>query len=360
MDATMGEEDPEVQTDRPIEAAFRSRARRARAAVALASAAGCVVAAIAWRRELVEAAKASWEVGWWALWTLPLFWLWNHAASVGWRTLLPGSSERPSALRLGVIRIQAQAVNLVLPTGSVGGDIVRTALVAHRPGGWTRDAPPVALDTAASAVAGMLFSVAGLALFPSKSPGGVMAMALLLGLAVLLLCGVYFTPSLARLAVRRGWGRRRPTLQSLVRNLADSPARMRAAMRRCIGWHLVERVLMAVEVPVIAYGLGIRMTPAQVLFVAAVVTAISLLLFIVPGQVGAIEGGMSLAFAAVGLPPIAGLSVALVRRARQLAVMLSGFLILAISQGHASFRMTNHLAAAGATPARVPSTRRRK
>ena len=169
---------------------------------------------------------------------------------------------------------------------------------------------------------------------------------------------VYWSPAIAAGARQRGWTDRSPRLGTALESLAESPGRLRSSAVKALAWHLIERLLMAAELWVIARGIGITMSLSQVLFTAAVMTAFSLLLFFIPGQVGANEGGLSLAFAAVGLPPTAGLSVSLVRRARQLVSMCAGFLLLGATQVHESFRRTNQLARAINGPAELRPSRR--
>lgn len=330
---------------------------RLRVAAALLAVAICISAVFVWRRSFEDALRMAWGVGWWALWTLLLFWLWNHAAALGWRALIP-AGRRPPSLWLALVRMQAQAVNLVLPTGSIGGDLLRSALVGPRSGNVATGASSVVLDTAVSAIAGMLFSMAGLAAHPSGLPGVAAAMVTMLVLTASTVGAVYFSPSIAALARRRGWTARSPRLGMALQDLAESPRRLRSSAGKAMAWHLLERLLMAAEIWVIARGMGITMSLSQVLFTAAVMTAFSILLFFIPGQVGAIEGGLSLAFVAVGLAPTAGLSVALVRRARQLVVMCAGFLLLAITQAHASIRTTNGFARTANGPAEVHPGRR--
>lgn len=345
---------PEDRAEGEQTAPARSRLRAAASILALVV---CAAALYAWRRSFADALQMAWGVGWWAAWTLPLFWCWNHAAAIGWRALIP-PDRRPSSLWLALVRLQAQAVNLVLPTGSVGGDLVRSALLAPRAGNLAVGASSVVLDTAMSAIAGMLFSVAGLAAHPAALPGRAAAIVTLLLLTASTMTAVYFSPAIAARARQRGWTARFPRIGMALQSLAQSPGRLRSSAGKAMAWHLIERLLMAAEIWVIARGVGITMSLSQLLFTSAVMTAFTILLFFIPGQVGAIEGALSLAFAAVGLSPTAGLSVSLVRRARQLVVMCGGFLLLAATQAHTSSRRTNELARAVNGPAGLHPSRR--
>ena len=62
-----------------------------------------------------------------ALLALLAFALWTLASAVAWRALLASSGIRktPRLGHLWLIRLEAQAVNLVLPLAGVGGEALR-------------------------------------------------------------------------------------------------------------------------------------------------------------------------------------------------------------------------------------------
>jgi uncharacterized membrane protein YbhN (UPF0104 family) len=315
-----------------------------RLGLAAVSLAACVAVALAYRQSVADAIVGMADLRPWALVILPLFFAWNLAASVGWGALLRATSPgaAPTALRLSLMRIQSQAINLVVPLGGMGGDVARSAMLAQQGASWSAGATSVVLDSMSSVVAGLLFSVVGIAFHYAALPGGASSLVALCALAGLLGVLLYAAPMLAARAARvEAIGSR---AGAVLRTLADAPAALRSATRRSIGWHLLERMLMAAEIWLITWGLGTSLTLSQVLFASAVMTAFTIVLFFIPGQLGAAEGGLSLAFLALGLPPALGLSAALVRRARMLLVMCAGLIILGTSQGHAALRVRAALA----------------
>ncbi|HEY3351646.1 MAG TPA: lysylphosphatidylglycerol synthase domain-containing protein [Polyangia bacterium] len=271
-----------------------------------------------------------------ALLSLPLFWLWNHVASVGWRGLLHVAHDGdhvPGSARLTVVRIEAQALNVVLPLASIGGDVLRSSLVARGRARLASSASAVVLDTTAATIAGLLFTVGGVALRFGSLPLRLGAqLAVLLGTLAVAVALFQVPRVLGRLA---RWRRLAPG--SAVRRALRVFALPRAAFAPALRWavlcHLVERVLTAGEVYILAHALGLRIGPVDALFAAAVMTGFTLFMFFIPAQAGAAEGGMALAFATLGLGSPAGLAVALARRGRQLITTAAGLTLLLVLEG---------------------------
>jgi len=288
--------------------------------------------AVAYRHTLAIAARQALDVGWLAAAVLPLFCVWNLAAAMGWRATLPSPSTPPSVLRLTLVRIEAQALNLLLPLASVPGDVLRASLLAAElPDGRWRGATSVALDTAANISSALLFSLLGVGVWWAAGRGDARALILV---GALLIGWLAFLELLPALVVRLARSRRVAPDSSLGRVLAElaaAPVRRRS-LRRATLWHLLERALTAVEIAVLARGLGVRLGPWGALFSTALMTAFTLVFAFVPAQAGAVEGALSIAFGALGYPTSAGLGVALVRRGRQLLSCGLGLLLLAFER----------------------------
>jgi hypothetical protein len=306
---------------------------RSRAALKLALRLGTVAAiaavAVVYRDEVGEAFRRALDVGWVALLALPLFVLWNFVAAQGWHAIAAVTARErpPPAWRLMVYRIEAQAVNLVLPLASVPGEVLKSSLTAPSRGALMGSATAVALDTVAAFTAGLLFTILGGSLHWALVPGGRQAMVLLGVLAAVLLGLLYLVPfgaaRVARLAVLRD-----TAVGQGLNDLARDGQPLRRSMRHSTFWHVLERVLTAGEIWLVSWGLGLELGPSGALFATALMTGMTLVFFFIPAQAGAAEGGLSLAFTALGLPPTLGLSVGLVRRGRQLVVAAVGWALL--------------------------------
>ncbi len=295
-----------------------------------------VVLGVLFRHEIAAAAARLLHLSPIVLLVLPLFWLWNHVAAFGWRNLLaataPGQAPE-TATRLSLLRLQAQALNMAVPAlVGIGGGALRIGFT--RRFGIGQAAAAAILDDLAGTVAGLLFVALALALWPGRlmgvdhrllaaifAGGGLVAWLAIVGLA----------PALAaRLRPERALGK-------ALRVLAEKRRSLVPAFAASVGWHLIERVITAGEIylAMLALGLGGGAGAGipQALFVHAVSVAVSLLLFFIPGQPGAAEAAIAAACASVGMDPATGLTVALIRRARQLAVIGLGLTSLAITGG---------------------------
>lgn len=289
--------------------------------------------AVAYWPEIVAAARQLREVSLVVLLVIPCYVAFNWAAAVGWRQLIAAAdrgSRPPSIWTLWLIRVQAQAINLLLPAASVGGEVLRAAALTRRTRRGVESTSAVMLDNLANASAGVVFAVAWLAtgwrLYPDDGPPLTLVSAV--GLAVV----AAFTslPVVLAAVARRMRAREGSRLARLLELFRESPRRLVLAYAHSTAWHLVERMLTAVEIYIAMRALGLDAGLWEAVFATAMMTGLSLVFFFVPGQLGPADLGIVAAFAAIGLPPAAGLSVALIRRSRQALVMLVGVVLIVI------------------------------
>jgi uncharacterized membrane protein YbhN (UPF0104 family) len=263
---------------------------------------------------------------------LPLFWLWNHVASIGWHGLVraTGHPAPPSTWKLSLIRIQGQAVNLAVPLASVGGEALKSTLLSRRQGALAPGVSSVGLDLASSTAAAALFFVGGMALHSGALPLTPALRLVITGAALALAVALLNVPALAERLIRRLRPRPGTSLARLRDALARNPRALGRAFRRASTWHLAERVLTAGEIYIAAVALDVGLGLLDALFATALMTGFTLVFFFIPAQAGAAEGALSMAFSALGLSPTAGLAVALVRRGRQAVVCALGLSLLLI------------------------------
>ena len=265
---------------------------------------------------------------------VPLFVAWNLAAVAGWRRLIEATDDGgpiPSPWSLWLIRLQAQAVNLFAVGGRWRGGVAGDA-AESRTGRAVGGTSAVVLDNLASTSAGVLFSVAWLVTerrwYPDTGPS--LTGVTIAGGALVALCA---SLPLALTAAARMRGRPAgKTLGPLLALFRDSPKRLAVAYAQSISWHLVERTLTAGEIYVAMRAIGLDATPWDALFATAMMTGLTLVFFFVPAQVGPAELGLVAAFSAIGFSPTAGLTVALVRRTRQVLVLLAGGAMLLFAE----------------------------
>ncbi len=312
-----------------------------------------------WIRPLLLAAGlavAGWllgRVGWGEAWGL--------VASVGWRApvlLLPYLAvymmdcmgwrwTLPSGLGVGFARLLAirwsgEAVNNVVPTGHVGGEVVKVYLLGRQGVGRAVAAGAAVVSKTSQTLAQVMFiSIAAwcfAGLVPGDSGwrramwmalgGGVMAVGVMLWVQWR---GLFRT--LAGVLCWRGclpgWlARREGALRELDGRIgafyAGQPGRMAASVASYLGGWFLD----SVEIWVAGWLLGQPVTMSQAVAVEGFVGIAKLASMWVPGAVGVQEGGILVLGRAVGLGEPFCMAYALMRRAREAIFAAVGWLLL--------------------------------
>jgi uncharacterized protein (TIRG00374 family) len=306
------------------------------------SVAGAGLAFIAW---------LSWDLGPGAVWNTIHALGWRLAVvmfvpfsgavaldTLGWSVLLPGC--RAGWTRLAGARLAGEAVNLATPTASVGGEPLKAYLV--------RD--DAALDLGlASVIVDKTSMVMGQAVFLAAGFGLALAALappreLTIAMAVLLVVEAIGVSGFALMQLRGGVAGAGRILQRLGigpaqsyhallldvdRRLADLYQNrwrrvLASALLHAGGW-----AVGGLEIYVVLGFAGIPVDLATACVLEAVSSAVRFATFVIPGSLGALEGGNVAAFAAFGLPAAAGLSFTLVRRMREATWALVGLAALA-------------------------------
>ncbi len=286
------------------------------------------------RQTLVTAALTLANLKAIALFALLVFALWTLASAMAWRALLASSGIRksPGLGRLWLVRLEAQAVNFVLPLAGVGGEALRISTLRRKTQQGTASAASVILDVTTEVAACFLFAALGSLVYwraLHNLPLGLWLTGVLTSLALGL--GAWFAPTLLPCIARWSlWGQwaRRLRLLALVMKRGR-----RSGMGQSFAWHMVERLLIASEVYIYAHALGLPMSLLGAIFATALLTLLGSILFFIPGQIGAADGGLVLGMLALGFAVSDGLAVALARRLRQLLVGVVGIAILLLTVG---------------------------
>ncbi|MDY6854057.1 MAG: lysylphosphatidylglycerol synthase domain-containing protein [Thermodesulfobacteriota bacterium] len=291
-----------------------------------------VTLGVVFRNQIIVAIEQLALVGWPVLFIFPLFGIWNFAAACGWYGLVEATPRNsvPSRTRLFVIRLEAQAINIIAPLLSIGGEVLKTSLIAEKRGQIT-SAPSVILDTISSTIAGLVFSLLGTIYYFTYIQDEPRFLILILSsfLAVLML---FYWPLWLRLLRNIRIFPKDFIVRRVLDLLEGSSFHFYKPFRRAILWHLVERILMSVEILILSWSLGYTIGVTEALFAGAIMSAFSLLLFFIPAQIGAAEGGLALAFSILDLPANLGLTVALARRTRQMITTSVGLALLAFKE----------------------------
>jgi putative membrane protein len=252
-----------------------------------------------------------------------------YAAS--WQPLIR-SRARPRFRRLLWLRWIGEAVNSLLPIAQVGGDLVRARLLAVKTGRAVAGAAMVA-DLAIGVTTQAVFGIAGLAaLAATRAVPGLgrrVALALVLALVavgalVALLRGRPLRLLLSRLRDPRWLGGARwralaGGAEALDAALAEV-ARRPGALALAAALHLAGWVSHAGETWL---GLALAGTPVS-FTVALAIEALSSMAraaaFFIPGGIGVQEGTIVYLCRTVGVPLHAAVTLAVLKRARELVV----------------------------------------
>ena len=301
------------------------------------------------RRELPDAGRALRHARPVALLALPLFLVWNHLATLAWRALLRASGAAALPFRALVrLRIEAQAVNQIVPAAGMAGEGMR-AVRAAAPGDLGATSLATVLDNVAGTMSGLVFAAGALGLHLSARAGRTelgtlmattVGALVLLGVITLLpfQLGHRFVPRLSR----EGWARR------LLAPFADRRLEMRRAFGEAVALRFLERIVSAGEVFVAFAAVGAPLSPSDAALVSAVFIVVSYTVFFLPGQLGAAEAAVTTVSVLLGVPAALGLSAALLRRARQLAVCAIGVVSIALRRRHVA--PTSAVVSRGETP----------
>lgn len=276
------------------------------------------------RDVILEALQMSIKIGYMVLFIPLLFLVWNYIATIGWAGLLKtASSFRHGVWELYLIRIQCQTLNLILPLCGMGGEALRSIKTANEKN-IKESTFCVALDKSADVSSEALLAVIGLLLasklFPFPFAVETSAIVCLVVLSVML-----FAWKSVWSIIWRFWPLKRG--KNTIVHISNND-RLKGAYWRAFSFHFIEHVLIAGEIFTIAYFLGVKLHIRELLIVNAITSVSTLIFLFVPGRIGAFECSLAFGFNLLSLSTTAGLSVAIIRRARQVLVCMIGAILL--------------------------------
>ncbi len=257
--------------------------------------------------------------------------LWLFLQTCAWSIIQNTFFKKVPFLSLFRIRIIGDALNVLLPSASLGGEAARAYLL-KKAVPLKEGIPSVVFDKTVEFVASTVFLASALllgSLFVHLPEGllapTVICLAVTAAGTVLLIVfsvrGVCAT--LARITAR--WPRARKWVEARKEHLEALDENLRLLYRKghfktaaAVGLHFLGRVAGAAEVFIILRVLGFIASPVQAIFIYSVIVIINTAFFILPGQWGVTESAGMLLLAAMGQPAAIGLSLGVIRRIRKL------------------------------------------
>jgi putative membrane protein len=294
-----------------------------------------------------EVARAMLVVGWSLLpitlfHFVPLFF-----SALSWRELLPLSS-RPDVVSITWIRWIRESINALLPVAGVGGDIASARLAHLRGVPGAQAAASIVVDTTVGVVTQLIFVTTGVTLLVTRSTDHA---ALLVAWAVLIGIGVFFVAvavfvlfqhrsmfamfaKLARGILPEKWqssfaGSALAIDDAVVAVYRNGFAFLRANLLRLVGW-----AAGTGEIWLIMQALGQPLGVIDAFILESLGSGVRAAAFMVPGALGALEGGFIVFGALFGMPAETALAISLSKRVRELILGLPGLFVWHWVEGH--------------------------
>ncbi|MEL6863944.1 MAG: lysylphosphatidylglycerol synthase domain-containing protein, partial [Bacteroidota bacterium] len=268
---------------------------------------------------------------------------WQLFHTYAWHEVLSFFGHRLSLGRLYKIKMIAEALNMLVPSGNIGGDTLRAHLLRdYAP--LSDGIPSVMIDKTLEFITKLLFNIAGfsIALFFIDIPatwfwGCVIYLSLIFVFyALLVLVQVKgISGWMLRLTqlippLHRGLEKRKKQLQALDSNLKAAYTQGRLQLLMAAIWHTIGRMLGVLEIWLILWLLGASTNFVEVFFVAAVVNVVNGVFVLIPGQWGVSEGAQLMLVKLLGYSDAIGLSMGIIRRIRRLLLAGVGMVIFVL------------------------------
>jgi putative membrane protein len=257
--------------------------------------------------------------------------------TLAWWSLFP-RSERLSLWELFWMRWIGESVSTLVPSASVGGDVVRARLAALHGALIPTAAASVLVDITLGVFVQIVFTLLGLVLIVTATGQQSFVRPTLIGavIGVLAIIGFYVVQRLgmfrfigkmiSRLANAEDW-------HSLVHSghTLDEAVRAQYARRRgvigCCAWTATSLILGSGEIWIALHALGLHATIVNAVILQSMVLAIRSAVFPVPGALGVQEGGYVVVGNLLGIPGDAAFALSLIARVRELILGIPGVIM---------------------------------
>jgi uncharacterized membrane protein YbhN (UPF0104 family) len=257
---------------------------------------------------------------------------WLFFQACAWSIIQNAYFRKVPFFRLFRVRIISDALNILLPSASLGGDAARAYLIKGNVP-LKEGIPGVFFDKTVEFVATAIFLAVGLLLGAIfiRIPKGLLAPTFVcLGIATIgLILLIFFSVRgfyriVLRISgvipkVRRWVLNREEQAKALDGNLQLLYARANLKTAAALGLHILARLTGVVEIWLILKVLGVPADYVQAWFIASVVVISNTIFFILPGQWGITESAGMLVLKSLGHPAAIGLTLSVIRRIRKLA-----------------------------------------
>ncbi len=264
--------------------------------------------------------------------------------SLTWQLTIPSlrMTHLPSAARILMVRMVGEAFNRVIPAGTLGGEPLKAVLLKRTCAVGYREGTASLYTIRMLDLAGQILFVLGASAVILFADPIALSYKISIGLGILVMCAMLASLLLlprSRLSVRikrflhlRGWGARAIEALSHIEDIEDRIVKFRRRHPRrfygALTLSATNYTLGSVELYLTYWALGHPINFAEAVMIEAVLQLVRTVTFFIPGNLGSQEGAYVLfGVALTGTAASVGLGAAIVRRLRELVVLLLGFAI---------------------------------
>ncbi len=281
------------------------------------------------------------EIGLWFILLSGFSLGWFYCTTQAWRLVLQSMDIELPLNHLLKLKLAADAINVVTPTASLGGDGLRIQRLRSLTSTQKATAS-VIVDKTSDNVAKMLFMIVGMiysVTFLSLPTDWLYTSFIFLFIVLVFnsfSIGIQFFGifDLAGKQLKR-W----PGIQSLIDKYADRLVDVDILLRQAYSknlkafiiatsWHFIRRILNVVEVWLILWVLAETMSPVKAIYTMTLTTVSNNIFFLIPGQWGVSEATQVLLLKLLGYSSATALTLAVIRRLRLLFFTLIGLIVL--------------------------------
>jgi putative membrane protein len=315
--------------------------------IAIALGGSAVIALVAYFGAQTVGAEVL-RAGWAIPLTTALLFLELWLSALAWRRVT--GADRPRLGRWWRIRWIREAVNALLPTAQLGGNIVGIRLLMYRGVPGPQAGAGTILDLTLEAITQLLFTIAGFAVLAVMRPdagwaawvqGAIIAGVLGIGgFIAAQRAGLMRLVEAAATLLQR-WFPNLPVqvVQGLHDELMRLYGRWRAIGEGC-ALHLLAWLLGTVETWLVLTAMGVPVGWQQAFVIESLGQTARSAGFAVPGALGVQEAGFILVCGLFGIHPDTAIALSMVKRVRELAVGLPGLVAWQWAEGKRLLRRT--------------------
>jgi uncharacterized protein (TIRG00374 family) len=292
---------------------------------------------------LANVHRAGWSLGYVVIVWLGIYLL-NTAA---WRLVLGAHGAAISFRRLFMVTVSGFVINYITPVIALGGEPYKVNALAGVLGAG-RSVSAVVLYRMVHLLGHMLLlltGVVGALAFLSLGAGVNAALgvagALIAAVIALTMLGhrygifsrlvrfVAAVPLLGGLA--RKLAAREASLEEMDRAITEVYHERRGTLYAAVFLEYLSRALMGLEVYLILHGVGVEVPLQSALFLYLVYSIVINVMFFIPMNLGAREGGLYLGLESLALTPLLGVYLGIVMRLREFVWILFGLLFILLT-----------------------------